>query len=168
MIRTKILAEKKRSFSTGQLKVDCGYAIKLKALHTTIVARKSSSKTDSVPCWDRTIAIVESKTQHTNKCNPGGVNRVVTAQRSGLYTDCIPEEAVYSMCSHVDDGFPLTTQAITQFLRPHWPQKKPITKQNIFYVRIKVMRMMNGYHPHLTPWRRLLEKLMSSKIVLNL
>ncbi len=72
---------------------------------------------------------MESKTQHTNNCNPSAINCVVAAQRSGIYTDKIPSHVIYVMCDHVDDEYPLTAQSIRHFYDLIGQRKKKSLKK---------------------------------------
>ena len=132
-----------KKYVHGSLKIRCPWEIKLKALAKTAVSRKNSNKKDYKPNWDLPVEIESANTNHT--CTPGLTNLIITSQRSGNYHQHIPTETIFAMCHQIESGRLLTSSSIRNFLRPHWPRQKEITKFNVFSVRRAVMNLLPAY-----------------------
>ena len=63
-------------------------------------------------------------------------------KRSGDYTKFLPERALYNLCHTYETAGKISREAILTQLRVAWPKHKPITKQDVFYTRVKCLRLL--------------------------
>ena len=137
-----------RNFSAGQLRADCALIIRLNALVKTPYFPESQKDTDQKKVryknvWDQPVEIKKGTcTVHSGGCNPGRQNRVATMSRKGSYVTDTPHSALYSLCNIAEHCGKLTSSAIKNVMKMVWPSQKTVTKQNIFYVRKKVMKCL--------------------------
>ncbi len=133
------------NYSHGDLKIGCEYRIALKPINNTRHLRRCGLKNYLKPVWDSHVIIDVANTIHTNGCTPNVINCVISASRSGMYSESIPENVIYAMCHHIESGNNLTSSVIKNFLRPHWPSKKIIKSSDVFNIKVKIRRLLPKY-----------------------
>ena len=137
-----------RDFSAGELQANCTLIIKLKALvREKYFPASQSNKDQKKPSWrffwDQPVQISKGTcTLHGGQCQPCRQNRVAVMCRAGTYIKKTPHSALYSLCNIAEHCGKLTSSAIKNVMRIAWPSQKPISDQNIFYLRTKVMKLM--------------------------
>ncbi len=134
-----------RDFSAGNLQANCSLIIKLKPLvkekyfPESQVIRKWKYKPD----WNQPVQILQGTcTKHGGHCEPGRQNRVAVMSRAGTYTKKTPHSALFSLCNIAEHCGKLTPSAIKNVMKVAWPSQKLVTKQNISYIRAKVMKLL--------------------------
>ena len=70
------------------------------------------------------------------------MNLVVRISRAGTYTKKTPHSALFSLCNIAEHCGKLTPSAIKNVMKVAWPSQKIVTKQNISYIRAKVMKLL--------------------------
>ena len=74
-------------------------------------------------------------------CKPSQENLVHVKNRSGAYVKKIGSQSIYRLCLLAENK-QLSLSIIREELSLIWPRSKPISKKNVFYVRVKVNRLL--------------------------
>ena len=137
-----------RDFANGSLQSGCTLQIAIKALVTTRYLPEGQKDKDKKKWsyrhhWDQPVEIKEGTcTTHGGNCQPGRQNRVAVMSRAGVYIKKMPDNALFRLCNIAEHGGKLSTNSIKSVMRVAWPKAKLATKQDIFNIRVKVMKLM--------------------------
>ena len=141
-----------RNFTNGQLKVGCTLEIIFNSLAKESYIPDSQKdkpikKRRQRDRWDLPVEVVNGQKKNTchyhgGLCNPGRENKVASTSRAGGYIHKLPDKALYSLCNVLQITGKLTAANIKIVAGSAWPKKKGVTKQDVFNLRVKVMRSM--------------------------
>ena len=145
----------RRNFSSGALASGCTFILYLKPMHMARISPKigpdgKKSKARSREDWKRETCIIKSTTKaphhsscwsHGDKCSPSIKNLVDVTKRSGEYARIISSRQVFALCRQAKMRR-LTASQIRGALHDLMPRNTNVTKQQVFNLRIKVMKLL--------------------------
>ena len=138
-----------RQFASGSLKSGCPFRITLTPWNRSktkkVILTTGKQKWIYTDDWSAPVIIQRANCTHGGTCDPGKQNRIATAQRGGEYVKKMPNNALYTLCNYAEQDGKLSTSTIKKVLGPVWPKGKVITKQNVFHVKVKVMRSLKTF-----------------------
>lgn len=138
-----------RQYAAGALKCDCTFRITLSAWkrdkHKKEATSTKAAKWIYSEDWDAPVTIKSANCKHGGMCKPGKQNRISTAQRAGKYVQEMPNNTLYTLCNYAEQDGKLSTSTIKKVMARVWPTGKVITKNNVFHIRVKVMRCLKTY-----------------------
>ena len=133
----------KRDYSAGVLKKKCTLILKLSAVYTVKKAAKKpkdptkEAKERSRPDFSKATYIREGTYDHGGGCRPSAENLVRVKERGGDYKRGVTSSKNFQLCNMAENG-QLDSAAIKQIISPIWPQKKGVTKFDVYYIKKKV------------------------------
>ena len=136
-----------RHFASGALQANCTLKLSLEALVST---RKlnANQKFKYSKNWSAPVKLVDKGnpknfcTCHGGNCRPSQQNRIATQKRSGGYVKNVPDHALFTLANMQEHNGHLPTNTIKNIIRPVWPCKKEISKNDVFTIRLKVLRLL--------------------------
>ena len=136
-----------RNYVGGELKVGCTFKVDLAALiKQRYKAKEESTKWVYRDIWSGPVEIKKANCNHGGACTPGKQNLIATSQRAGKYIDGMPTSILYSLCNFAEKDGKLSSSLIKKVIGPIWPKNKVISKSNVFYIRVKVMRSLKAFN----------------------
>lgn len=135
-----------REFSSGRLKCQCIYGVTLKeSAMEEYWPNEKSKKKSYKPLWDEIVTIKQVCSVRGGDCVPSKQNRIITMQRAGKFIDNVPKQVMYNLCNILEVTGNLPTTVIKRIVAPIFPKDKVITKNDVFGIRVKVMRLLPTY-----------------------
>ena len=95
--------------------------------------------------WNAPVTIKNANCNHGGTCSPGKQNRVAVVSRSGKFVKLMPDKALYTLCNLAEHDGKLPSSTIKKVMARVWPSGKVITKNNVFHIKVKVMRCVNKF-----------------------
>ena len=144
-----------RNFASGALASGCTFILYLKPMHMARISPKigpdgKKSKARSREDRKQETCIVKSTTKaphhsscwsHGDKCSPSIQNLVDVTKRSGEYARIISSRQVFALCRQAKTKR-LTASQIRGALHDLMPKNTNVTKQQVFNLRVKVMKLL--------------------------
>ena len=96
----------------------------------TMIAHHVSKNPEQRSCWS-----------HGGKCTPGIQNLVQVASRAGIYAKNVSSRIIFSLCCQASIKR-LTVAQIKGALFDLLPKNTTVTRQHVFNMRLKVMRLL--------------------------
>ena len=135
--------EYKKNYSAGPLRVGCTWRLLLKPSVNIKMEGKSKKKPRYKPNWDCAVTIKDgSCCEHGGLCEPNRTNLVVARQRTGKYTANINTQVLFNLCNMYENYGRLTSGVIKNVCSPMFPITHPMTKNDVFNIRIKIRRLL--------------------------
>jgi len=139
-------ADTERSYVGGDLKAQCTFKLKLKALSKLAYkANPLSTRWSYTNIWTEPIEIVEACCRHGGQCRPSRLNRVMATQRAGKYVKKIPDMVLFSLCNYLERRGKITSSMIKDAIEPHWPEAKNVSKHDVFNIRAKLIKLLPSF-----------------------
>jgi hypothetical protein len=79
---------------------------------------------------------------HGGNYVPGRQNRVATLQRGGRYVNDMPNSVCFTLANLMENTGKLSSSIIHRIVTPALPRAKPITKNDVVSIRLKIMRLL--------------------------
>ena len=153
--KPKRKSKTKRNFEAGSLAQECTLMLHLKAMHKTTVQPKrmidgKCGKPKKREDWNRETCIIKETSKpphqqscwyHGGTCTPGIQNLVQVSSRAGVYAKTVSSKQMFSLCRQAAKKR-LTVAQIKGALHDLMPSNTKVTRQHVYYLRVKVMKLL--------------------------